>query len=84
MRLPKQLDKCDHPWSRWLRIYNILAADIECRCCVFWRGFIFAVAFFALPVIALLMDYYLAGFLIFAALIVATAIIATYHGDPLE
>jgi hypothetical protein len=30
------------------------------------------------------MDYYLAGFLIFAALIAATAIIATYHGDPLK
>jgi hypothetical protein len=89
MKLPKQIDKCDHPESRWLRLYNLLAIDLKegvdtCQCCVFWRGFAFAVAFFAAPTIALLLGYPLAGLTIFTLLTTVCAVVTTYYGDPLK
>ena len=89
MKLPKQLDKCDHPESRWLRLYNLVAADLKegattCQCCVFWRGFAFAVAFFTLPTLAVIFGYTAIGLTIFTILTAACAVVTTYFGDPLK
>jgi hypothetical protein len=88
MKLLKYLDKCDHPESRWLRIFNLVAADLKgggaCQCCIFWRGFAFAIAFFAAPTIAILLGYFLLGSAIVGLLLTVIAIVTTYYGDPLK
>lgn len=89
MQLPKQVDRCDHQESRWLRLFNILAADLKtgvdtCQCCVFWRGFFFACLFFLLPGIFLGLGLWLAAFGLFAAQVASTWLVGTFFGDPLK
>lgn len=87
MKLPKSVDKCDQPESRWLRLFNLVAFDLKegvtsCQCCIFWRGFGFALLFFATPVwLATLGLWYLASAALGVQVLLAW-IISSFFGDP--
>lgn len=89
MRVPKQLDKCDHPESRWLRLFNLVASDLKsgidsCQCCIFWRGFFFACLFFLAPGILLGLGWYAAAAWMFAVQFASTLLASAFFGDPLK
>jgi hypothetical protein len=66
MKLPKELDTCNHRESLWLKVFETLAADLRvgydsCQCCIFWRGAIVMLLYCLLPTTLLLAEEYFAA-----------------------
>lgn len=80
MKWPKRLDKCDHPASLWLLVFNFLAYDLKqgidtCQCCVFWRGALLVSCWWGLGALMLyLRDWQHAVLWMFFALVVIVVI----------
>lgn len=88
MKLPKSVDKCDQPESRWLRLFNFVASDLKegvtsCQCCIFWRGFALALAMFIGPVGLALAGWWFASGFLFTVIVGSAWIVATSPlGEP--